>query len=619
VGTLVYSPGVKIIVDTQNSGTVDLTEDIIQGQLTLVENGMHQFMVQIANHRRKYDKLFTPNDRVVVRMKRVRWVQVYAGYLNQVPLFSAYPGSITLVGSCTLKRLQYLLFDQGATETINLLRLNSGQNTEADGGLRDKAIELLEKIGQWPQGIHFGTVPRDWLTKVNDIATQMEEELAPPEDLLGSGSVFGGGLGGGGDEDGGASIPEVPAGERIFPVAGGADYTNDWGNPRSGGRTHKGTDLFADKGTPLVAIIGGTISKAVNTDSGLGGKSIQLHGTDNASYYYAHCDTVEVNEGDTVTAGQRIGTVGNTGNAATTPPHCHFGIAPNSSYFDEDIAVNPFPILQQIQGNIVSGEASGIGAEMFTYNWYAQGDPESNALTGVRAFMNDQPFLPFIGQLIQSSMRSYCAAPNGDLIAWFPDYFGEFGLAARMIIQNIELMDFTLNWSDELLVTHQYVTGSRSGWGSPAMAAETSLRKFQTAGVATIDFPQILDLLVKPSNDTRTKVFDSAEQFRNRFGARMDARELGQITSAKAEFFYAVYLLQQNWARQFTARVPITFMPELFPGMLMVLADYGVQVYVRQVTHQFSFTDGIGFQTAVTVSAPSSSDGSGRLDLPRAA
>jgi hypothetical protein len=57
----------------------------------------------------------------------------------------------------------------------------------------------------------------------------------------------------------------------------------------------------------------------------------------------------------------------------------------------------------------------------------------------------------------------------------------------------------------------------------------------------------------------------------------------------------------------------------LFPGMLMVLADYGVQVYVRQVTHQFSFTDGIGFQTAVTVSAPSSSDGSGRLDLPRAA
>lgn len=53
--------------------------------------------------------------------------------------------------------------------------------------------------------------------------------------------------------------------------------------------------------------------------------------------------------------------------------------------------------------------------------------------------------------------------------------------------------------------------------------------------------------------------------------------------------------------------------------MIMALADYGVQFYVRGVTHRFSFADGGGFHTDVDIIAPSAVDGSGFFGLPRAA
>ncbi len=73
----------------------------------------------------------------------------------------------------------------------------------------------------------------------------------------------------------------------ICPVAGQVSFTNDWGNPRSGGRTHKGTDMFAAKGTPVVAVVNGTVRFS---DGGLGGTAIWVKGN-GASFYYAHLDS----------------------------------------------------------------------------------------------------------------------------------------------------------------------------------------------------------------------------------------------------------------------------------------------------------------------------------------
>lgn len=130
-----------------------------------------------------------------------------------------------------------------------------------------------------------------------------------------------------------------------FPVQGAAPRAigSVFGDPRDGGvREHHGVDIFADRGTPVRAVVDGR----VRTDTGgLGGKHIWLSGDAlglfGASYYYAHLDSFAVDNGETVAAGEIIGTVGNTGNARTTPPHLHFGI-----YTSDAGPVDPEPFIQ---------------------------------------------------------------------------------------------------------------------------------------------------------------------------------------------------------------------------------------------------------------------------------
>lgn len=111
------------------------------------------------------------------------------------------------------------------------------------------------------------------------------------------------------------------------PTGHPVSFIDSWGFPRSGGRTHKGVDMMAAKGTPIYAVADGYVQRAYWNR--LGGLSVNYYDSLGHKYYYAHLDEVYVTDGQQMRVGELIGTVGNTGNAASTPPHLHFQFHPN--------------------------------------------------------------------------------------------------------------------------------------------------------------------------------------------------------------------------------------------------------------------------------------------------
>jgi hypothetical protein len=128
----------------------------------------------------------------------------------------------------------------------------------------------------------------------------------------------------------------------VFPVEGkdASAVASVFGDPREGGeRMHEGIDIIAPRGTRVVAVADGRIETARNTPTG----GLAIWHEDAAgelTYYYAHLDELLVRAGAWVRAGDVIGTVGNTGNARSAPPHLHFGI-----YRPGTIPLDPAPLL----------------------------------------------------------------------------------------------------------------------------------------------------------------------------------------------------------------------------------------------------------------------------------
>lgn len=135
-----------------------------------------------------------------------------------------------------------------------------------------------------------------------------------------------------------------------LPRDSGYSYANRFG---TGPADHHGTDIFAPRGTPVLAVERGM---ARSTEDPKGGlvvylDAIQLEGTTRGPvriYYYAHLDDVidPVPGGTLVEAGDVIGHVGDSGNAKGTDPHLHFQVKSGGE------VVNPYPELRRVDPKV---------------------------------------------------------------------------------------------------------------------------------------------------------------------------------------------------------------------------------------------------------------------------
>jgi murein DD-endopeptidase MepM/ murein hydrolase activator NlpD len=122
----------------------------------------------------------------------------------------------------------------------------------------------------------------------------------------------------------GFAMPET----KRFPVHGGGtkDFNKGsfWHHPWGVSGVHKGIDIFGRTGTPILSATPGIV--VYSGELGRGGNVVIVLGSKWRLHYYAHLETVSASGGGMVSAGTRIGTLGDSGNAKGKPPHLHYTI-----------------------------------------------------------------------------------------------------------------------------------------------------------------------------------------------------------------------------------------------------------------------------------------------------
>jgi cell wall-associated NlpC family hydrolase len=850
VPSFIYAPQIKIYVETGGNllnknirpQVLDVSDDLVRGRLIRRVDGVSDLQFTLTNQRRKYDQVFTPNDRVTVLMKRVTWLRVFTGYLNKVPLMTGWPRDVDLTASCSLKRLQYWYWDPESAYTQQMIMdalsaaRGSGKNT--DGGMTNVVLSILKEVVGWPESkAHIAKIPDDWFKTAYKIAEAVDKSAQESDDLA---QQFFQSLGGAGTIGGSGGEVDTTA---LNGRYGGYDSKEQKSNAvkiYNAGRTMGATKsdqivaiMTAMQESRLIALdhgdrdsVGlfqqrpsmGWGTKAQCMDPTYSAKKFfsvlfnlknrekmtkaqQAQAVQRSAYpdAYAKHETAATNMVEDMMKGGGANPVTGSGSsnstekkpsskATGTATHHQFiqvakdlvktypSIPYSQKYGGTQMAIlsaNPPPALDcssfvqavylrtlgglygcprttytqqpwcrpisaevalktpgallfkgspphhvemsigdgkhavgahrtgtnaSIQatsagywtsgglvpridyGKLGMGDGSADGGEVtdtpgagaaekqiYTdpysstpgYNandpfdklfgdttWQPvasqKNDPGyvlSQSLTGVKSLMNDQPLLPYLKNLFSATMRSFSSAPNGDLIAWFPDYYGLWGTAAKLVVQPIEIKDFAVDWDDSFFVTHQFVaTTPQGGAGQNGLNLATgqvtslvgaALDPFvvaqnlsYTRGIASIDIPAMMYALFK-INPTTDQAASFSKWIYQRFGARPDFQQLPNLVGPSAQFFASIYYFMRQWAYQYNADIPMTFMPEAYPGMLLQAPAFSFQGYINQVTHTWELGENGSFETSVNISAPARLSDTGNaadvlIGLPRA-
>ena len=179
--TFVYAPEVRVVVDSGGK-QYDISKDIVGGSVVRRENSASSLEIRVANKKSRYNGKFGRMDRIACYMKRTDWVQVFTGYLDEVPFSQMYPGVVTLKATCTIKRLMHTwwnpalpasnaLFDQ------SLLARGIDGVPVADSGLGKLLARILHEVGKWDaQDMLIQEFPMQFMTFLEQQYGQIESK-----------------------------------------------------------------------------------------------------------------------------------------------------------------------------------------------------------------------------------------------------------------------------------------------------------------------------------------------------------------------------------------------------------------------------------------------------------
>ena len=129
---------------------------------------------------------------------------------------------------------------------------------------------------------------------------------------------------------GGLCLPE----QLVIPVKGATKSDRNaksfWFSPWGKSGVHKGIDIFAKEGAPVIAATPGLVVQSGFTPSG--GNVVSILGPKWRIHYYAHLKSIKARNGEFVSQESEIGTVGCTGNAVGKQPHLHYAIITQIPY-----------------------------------------------------------------------------------------------------------------------------------------------------------------------------------------------------------------------------------------------------------------------------------------------
>lgn len=291
--------------------------------------------------------------------------------------------------------------------------------------------------------------------------------------------------------------------------------------------------------------------------------------------------------------------------------------------------------------NGTSSSAVGSGVSLASASYFFANQfnsivdaSDSNILQGERALANDVPLWDFVKKAVNSSLRACSSDPDGNFIAWYPDYYGKYGKTPHVIIKDIELRNLTITQSDASFYSHVFCPGVAIGgskidlWRTTGVVSiESNTAAIMSSGAAVAEgvdavsdeVSPILDKILNIPDGERWK-YTPRELYR-RYGARpaktqslpnYQSGALIEDTDANGDdgktpehilpYLYALYNFMYNWAQQYKADIQVTFMPELFPGMRIKVESLDIEFYVKSVSHSMSYTG--GFTTTVDAICP---------------